>query len=139
MKSHTTAGPHWSFWLIGYLALLWNAGSVINVSMQMNARSVAAMPEYMRAVVDTRPVWATAGFVLAAVAGALGSVLLLLRQSAAVPMFVASLIGVGVQAIPSAGMAGASAPVWIGHLTSMTVAIVLIWYSRLAKRKSWVG
>ena len=55
---------HWSFWLIGVLGLLWNVGGSANFLMQMNPEMVAEMPATHRAMIDSRPIWATAGFAL---------------------------------------------------------------------------
>ncbi|MCH7569152.1 MAG: hypothetical protein IH919_01085, partial [Deltaproteobacteria bacterium] len=94
MNDETVGGVRWSFWAIGAVALIWNVMGVINFFVQMNADTLAAMPESHRAIVEGRPAWATGGFAIAVFGGALGCLLLLLRKSAAYYLFIASLLGV---------------------------------------------
>ena len=49
MNHQTPTRVHWSFWIIGTVALVWNVMGVVNFFMQMNADAVAAMPETHRA------------------------------------------------------------------------------------------
>ena len=84
----------WSFWVIGAFALIWNALGVVNYLMQMNADTLAAMPSAQRAIVDSRPEWATGAFALAVFGGALAALLLLLRKAVASSVFIAALLGV---------------------------------------------
>ncbi|MDC0936739.1 hypothetical protein OAS39_10670 [Pirellulales bacterium] len=104
----------------------------------MNANSVAEMPESFRAVIESRPAWATAAFAFAVFGGAIGAVLLLLRKSAATYLFIASLLGVIVQVFPFLGMADVQLGIWVGSLMSLAVAAFLVWYSKFAKTKGWV-
>jgi len=59
MNGKTVGDVHWSFWVIGVVALIWNVMGVMNFFVQMNADMVAAMPETHRAIIDSRPMWAT--------------------------------------------------------------------------------
>ena len=116
---------------------------VINFFGQMSADALAAMPEAKRAIVEGRPAWATAAFALAVFGGALGSLLLLLRKSAAYYLFIVSLLGMIVQAIPYLGMAGSVdfGPFEISMfiLMPLVVSAFLIWYSKHAERKGWLA
>ena len=94
MNDKTVGDVHWSYWLIGVVALLFNAGGTINFFAQMNADAVAQMPEEFRAIIEGRPIWATGAFAIAVFGGAIGSVLLLMKKSAAYYLFIASLAGV---------------------------------------------
>ncbi|MGH7452809.1 MAG: hypothetical protein ACRENG_15785 [bacterium] len=141
MKDETVGGVHWSFWIIGAVALIWNVGGVINYFMQMNADALAAMTEAQRAIIEGRPAWATGAFAIAVFGGALGGLLLLLRKSAAYYLFIASLLGVIVQNLGTAGSA-------IDHglfvlsmyiLMPLVVAAFLIWYSKQAESKGWIS
>ncbi len=144
MNKETVRGVHWSFWAIGAVALIWNVMGVINFFVQMNADTLAAMPESQRAIIEGRPAWATGAFAIAVFGGALGCLLLLLRQSVADYLFIASLLGVIVQMIPYLGMAGSTInygafeiPMII--LMPLVVAAFLIWYSKQAKSKGWIS
>ena len=82
MSDKSGGGVHWSFWVIGAVALIWNVLGSINYIVQMNADSLSAYRELERAIIEGRPAWATGAFAIAVFGGALGSVLLLLRKSA---------------------------------------------------------
>lgn len=144
MNKEPVRGVHWSFWAIGAVALIWNVMGVINFFVQMNADTLAAMPESQRAIIEGRPAWATGAFAIAVFGGTLGCLLLLLRQSVADYLFIASLLGVIVQMIPYLGMAGSTInygafeiPMII--LMPLVVAAFLIWYSKQAKSKGWIS
>ena len=79
MNDKTVSGVHWSFWIIGFVALIWNVMGSINYFIQMDADVVATFPETHRAIIEGRPVWATAGFAIAVFGGSLGCLLLLFR------------------------------------------------------------
>lgn len=116
--SHRDSTVHWSFWVIGTAALIWNVLGAINFVAQMNAEVVAAMPESHRAIIAARPLWATAAFAVAVFGGAPGCLLLLLKKSAAFYLFIASLLGV---------------------ITVMNPNLDLIWYARRVQAKGWVS
>ena len=137
-KNRNVGGVHWSFWVIGAVTLIYNVAGVINFFTQMNADTVAAMPEPYRAIIEDRPAWATGAFAVAVFGGALGCLLLLLRKSAAYYVFIASLLGVIVTNIHTFGIAG-STEIWVGSLMSLAVAAFLIWYSKQAESKGWIS
>ncbi|MCH7834473.1 MAG: hypothetical protein IH911_05290 [Proteobacteria bacterium] len=140
MNDEAVGRVHWSFWAIGAVALIWNAMGVMNFFMQMNADTLASFPESQRAIIEGRPTWATAGFAIAVFGGALGCLLLLLRKSAAFYLFVASLLGVIVTVTHTIGVASSTidfSPFEI--LMALVVAAFLIWYSKQAGNKGWIG
>ena len=137
MNNENIGGVHWSFLAIGAVALVLNVMGCINLFMQMNPDALADYPEAARSLVEGRPGWATGAFAIAVFGGALGSLLLLLRKSAAYYVFVASLLGVMVTNIHTFGMAG-STEIWVGSLMSLVVAAFLIWYSKQAASKGWI-
>lgn len=139
-----TVGVHWSFWVIGAVALIWNVMGAMNFFMQMNADALASLPESHRAIIQGRPAWATGAFAIAVFGGALGCLLLLLRKSAAYYLFIASLLGVIVQLVHTLGITGSTtgfSPVEIVMIILMplVVAAFLIWYSKQAERKGWIS
>ncbi len=139
MNDGSVGGVHWSFWAIGAVALIFNGLGCMNFLSQMNAETVAAMPESSRAIVEARPAWATGAFAIAVFGGALGGLLLLVRRSAAYYVFIASLLGaVGAQ-IPFLGMADFPFEAMIGGLMQLVVGAFLIWYSKRAERKGWIS
>lgn len=137
-----TGSVHWSFWAIGAIALIWNLLGVMNYLGQMNADTLAALPENHRALIETRPAWATGAFAIAVFGGVLGSLLLLLKRSIAVYLFIVSLLGVIIQLIPSVQLAASAvkfslAEVVLAFLMPPIVASFLLWYSKFAARKNW--
>jgi len=144
MNNKNVTGAHWSLWVIGVVTLIWNVMGVINFFMQMNTDALAAMPETHRAIIDTRPTWATGGFAIAVFAGALGCLLLLLRKSAAYYLFIASLFGVIVTMIHTLGIAGSAIDfspfeIIMMILMPVVVAVFLIWYTKWTENKGWIN
>lgn len=140
MNDKTTTGVHWSFWVIGAFALLWNIGGSINYFMQMDPEMVSAYRESERAIIIDRPVWATSGFAIGVFGGALASLLLLLRRSTAFYLFLASLLGVVVTMIHTVSVdydfSVGEMVVFI--LLPLLVAGFLVWYAKYAERKGWL-
>ena len=140
MNDKTVSGVHWSFRVIGAIGLVFNLMGCMNFISQMNADMVASMPEAYRAMVESRPAWATGAFAIAVFGGALGCLLLLLRKSAAYYLFIASLLGAIVATAqfhggPESGPLGAL----IGGLMQLVVGVFLIWYSKRAESKRWIS
>src|SRR6266850_5294576 len=143
MIDETVGGIHCSFWTIGAVALIWNVMGVINLFVQMHPDALASYPDSHRAIIEGRPAWATGAFAVAVFGGALGCLLLLLRKSAALYVFIASLLGVIVQMIPHLGVVGSKleGPFEIVMMLLMppVVAAFLIWYSKQARTKGWIS
>ena len=110
-------------------------------SGQMNADVVAAYPESHRAIIEGRPAWATGGFAIAVFGGAFGCLLLLLKKSAALYLFIASLLGVIVTMVHTVGVAGSFGVFEVSMMILMplVVAAFLIWYAKQAEGKGWIG
>ena len=133
-----------SFWIIGSVALVWNLIGVVRYVMQLRLTEdvLTALPEAERALYTNIPTWAISAFAVAVIAGAIGSVLLLMRSVWAVPVFLISLLGVLVQmyhafvianAIDVLGPGSALVPTLI-----VGIGVGLIWYARSAKEKGWL-
>jgi len=138
MNDETRGRVHWSFWIVGVAAFIWNALGGMNYILQMIPNMLANYPEAARLLVESRPAWATGAFAIAVFGGAFGCVLLLLRKFTSFYVFVVSLIGVVATNIHTLGVTG-SVEIWVGSLMSLAVAAFLIWYSRMAKRYSWIS
>jgi len=141
-NDQVTVRVHWSFWVIGVIALIWNIGGVANFIVQvMNTDMLNSYRESERAIIEGRPMWATVAFAVAVFGGALGCLLLLLRKSVAFYVFVTSLLGVIVTMAHSLGLGiefGLAEIVGI-ILMPVILAVFLIWYSKYADRKGWVS
>jgi hypothetical protein len=144
MNDQTARRIHWSFWLLSLFALLWNVGGAVNYLMQTNPEYVANLPESHRAIIEGRPAWATGGFAIGVFGGALGCILLLLRKSTSLYVFIASLIGIIVTMIHTVKVASlkiefSPGEILVMILLPLIVAAALVWYSRLAMSKHWIN
>jgi len=92
-----TAAP-WHIWVVGVLAILWNAGGAFDYVMTQtrNAGYTAAFSDEQWVFFDTMPIWAEAAWAIAIWASVVGSVLILLRSQYAAPVFLASLIAMAI-------------------------------------------
>jgi len=126
--------PHFSFWIIAAAGLFWNLMGCLNFIVQSNPDSVAQMPEVYQVIIAGRPAWATAAFAVAVFGGAVGCILLLLRNCAALPVFVLSLAGVVLTGVFTLKV--------IGVVPSTTLAVLaggaLLWYASIARRSGWL-
>ena len=140
MNDKTDGGVHWSFWAIGAVALIWNIAGSVNFVAQLNADQVATMPEAYRAIIENRPAWATVAFAIAVFGGTLGCLLLLIRKSASLYVFIASLLGVIATTAHALSMPNSTidyTPVLIGTAMSLMVAAFLTWYSKWTGGRGW--
>ncbi len=141
MNDETVGDVHWSFWIVGAVALIWNVLGVINFFAQMNPDVLAAYRESERAIIEGRPAWATGAFAIAVFGGALGCLLLLFRKSAAYYLFIVSLLGAIVTMTHTLGVGidfGFGEILGI-ILMPLVVAAFLIWYSKQADSKGWIS
>jgi len=141
MNGKADGGVHWSFWLIGAVALIWNVMGAANFFVQMNPEMLEAYRESERAVIQSRPAWATGAFAIAVFGGVLGSLLLLLRKSVAIYVFVASLVGVIVTMVHtlSAGINFGPGEILGIIVMPIVVAVFWIWYSKYTASKGWIN
>jgi hypothetical protein len=144
MSEESVGNPPRSFWLISIVALLWNLLGVMAYLMQVtiSEEALAAMPEAERMLYENIPAWAMAAFAIAVFAGALGSLLLLLRKGVAVPVFVLSLAAIVVQMFHNLFIADTvevmGTPAVAFPLIVIVIAVFLAWYSQTARRKGWL-
>jgi hypothetical protein len=94
MKPETRAP--WHLWVVGVAALLWNAVGALDYVMTQtrNAEYMAGFTPEQLAFFYGLPAWTVAAWAIGVWGGVLGSLLLLLRKSLAVWVFLASLVGV---------------------------------------------
>ncbi len=134
-----------SFWIIAAVALAWNLIGVAAFVAQVTTTEDALMqlPEAERMLYENVPVWANGVFAVAVFGGVLGSLLLLLRKSWAVPVFIASLASIFVlyyywffvaRSIEVYGPRGLIMPAMV-----TVIGVLLLWYSRYASAKAWIS
>lgn len=94
MKTETP----WHVWVVGVLALLWNAGGAFDYVMTQtkNAGYTASFSDAQWAFFDTMPLWAEAAWTVAIWTSVIGSALILFRSKYAEPVFLASLIAMTI-------------------------------------------
>ncbi len=133
----TTKPPIW-FWIISVLALIWNAMGVNQYLQQ--AYDTEAFKSMVSAeeleMISQLPTWYTGVFAIAVFAGALGCILLLLRKKIAYLVLLLSLITVLIQMgyiTFSMDMANIMTPFIVA------VAVLLVLFSKHAKKKSWIN
>lgn len=135
--------PMW-FVVLAVLALLWNLLGCLAIGMDMSLspEDVAGLPAEQQAL-HARPVWGIAASALAVLAGALGSLGLLLKKRWALPVLVASLIGIVVQDVDLFARGGAytlAGPVVAGMQGFvLAVGIALVWLARKARARRWLS
>lgn len=141
MTNDNRSKPHWSFWLIGAIAMVWNGGGVANYFVQMDPDMLEAYRASERAIIDGRPAWATAGFAVAVFGGALGSLLLLLRKSVSRYFFIASIAGVVVTMMHalSSGIQFSGGELAGIIVMPLVVAGFLAWYAHFANSRDWLA
>lgn len=85
--------------LISILAVVWNLLGVSAYLMHayMTDEAIALLPENEQALYTNIPAWYTAAFAIAVFAGALGSILLLIKKKLATPILILSLIAIFIQ------------------------------------------
>lgn len=138
--NETHIKPHWSFWLISSFLLVWNVLGCVNFFVQMNPDIVSSYREVEQAIIQGRPLWATAGFALGVFAGALGCILLLLKMPISFYLFCASLFGVSIAIAHSLAVDvsfGAGKIIGI-VIIPIAISVFLIWYSQYSQKKGWL-
>lgn len=139
------APPH--LWIVGALALLWNAFGAYDYLMtrMRNTEYLASMmpsvdPQATLAWVDAFPVWAQFGWGLGVWGGLVGAMLLLLRSRWAVwafgLSFFGAVLGLGYQIGAAPPLAGAEGPAFeLVPYAIILIAAALLLYSRAMLRK----
>ncbi len=136
--------PKW-FAVIAWIAFVWNLMGVMAFvsQMMMTAEAIAQMPENEQILYQNVPIWATLAFAFAVIGGALGSLLMALKKSLAVPVLILSLIGVLVQMyhvffiINSVAVYGPGSAVMPGMV--IIISILLVFFANKAKSSGWLS
>lgn len=143
MTNESVKPPVW-FWIVSAIALIWNGIGVNKYLMQayMSAEDMAALPEAEQALYVDLPAWATAAFAIAVFAGALGSLLLLLRKKLAHIILLVSLVGIIVDAIYNIFISNAldvyGSGAMILPILILAVGVALIRLAKKATANGWL-
>ena len=140
----TNAVPRW--WLpITILALLWNLVGCMAYLMdvRMTPEQIAALTPAQQELLNGRPAWAVAASAIAVWGGALGSLGLILRKRWALPVLIASLLGVLGQDFAMFVLADVTAVYGIVPLVLqcvvLLIAIGLILLARRGIARGWIA
>jgi hypothetical protein len=140
----TTNKPNIGFWIISATALIWNLMGVNQYIQQAYVTdSFKAMynEEQLKMIADS-PTWATAAFAIAVFAGAIGSLLLLLRKYLAKSILILSLVGIIVQMFYNFFIIDSMAVYGPGAVAMPIILIIfasfLIWFADFANKKGWL-
>ncbi len=136
--------PRW-FWVVAWIALLWNLLGVFAYLGQalMPAEALAQLPADQQQLMQNTPAWATAAFAVAVWGGAIASILLLLKKKMAKMVFIVSFVGIIIQLIHSLFMSNSIEVYGPGGMVMPIMVfgfgIFLIWLSDKATKESWIG
>ena len=144
MNTANISPRRWTFWVIAFIALVWNliGLAMFVVQVRLTPEMVAAMPAAQQQVHAATPAWINIAFGVAVVFGVLGSLALLLRKHLAPALFLVSLLAIVVQMVgayavtpawQAYGPAGLAMPVML-----VVIALYLAWYARNAVAKGWI-
>ena len=144
-ETNSASAPVW-FWIIGALAIAWNAMGVMSyvTTVGMSPETLAAMAEAERALFENTPTVINAAFAIAVFAGLGGSVLLLLRKKLAHLVFLVSFAAIIAQFTYWLLMTNSIEVYGFAHAVTMPalvtiIGVFLIWFSKIAKGKGWLG
>lgn len=135
--------PKW-FVATAVVALLWNLLGCFAffADLRLTPEDIARMPEAQQALYNSRPDWAVASTAVAVFGGVLGCIGLLLRKRWALPVFVASFLGILVQDFglfvlaDGLRIAGPTAAVLQGIVLLVGLGLILL--SRRGVERGWL-
>ena len=139
-----TTAPRW-FLPVAILALLWNAlGCMAYLAdVTITPADLARMNPEQQALYAARPAWAISATAFAVWGGAAGCIGLIVRKRWALPLLVASLLGVIVQDVAlfvlARGIATPSPAVYGLQGLVLAVAIALVWLARRSTARGWIA
>lgn len=142
--SRDAARPTW-FTIAAIAALLWNLLGVAMFAMHftMSPEALAALPAEQQSLYAAMPDWTWAAYGVAVIAGALGSLMLVLRRRVAIWLLLVSLVAVVAQFAWQAFLSEAMAllgPVEALGLPLFIVAVAALvyWFARRADARGWL-
>ncbi len=142
--SRNIQAPKW-FLIIASVAVVWNVLGIFAYfsTVLMSAEEFAKMPQAMQDLQKATPIWATIAFAIAVFMGTIGSLLLVIKKSLALPILVLSLLAVIVQMYNFIflmnGIAIITQPERIMTILVIVVAFLLVFLAKHAKTKAWIS
>jgi hypothetical protein len=141
---NTSVKPPVWFWVVSFIALLWNLFGVMNYLNQAfnQVALLEAMNQAQREAFEGIPAWATAAFAIAVFSGTLASIGLLVRKKWARPLFIVSLVAAVAQfihwlfisnAVEAFGPSTYGMPIVV-----VLIGIYLIFFAKKGIEKGWL-
>ena len=141
---HDTPRPAW-YMIAAIAALLWNLLGIAMFALQytLSPEALAQLPAEQQSLYAAFPAWTWIAYGVAVFAGALGSLMLVLRRRAATWLLLLSLLGVIAQFTWQAFLGEAVALLGAAHalglpLFILAVAALLYWFARHAAARGWL-
>jgi hypothetical protein len=134
-------------WIVGVLGLAWNGFGAYDYYKTKTGgdayMAAVGMPPEQIVYMHAMPVWMTAVWAIGVWGAVLGTVLLLLRNKLAVPVFLASLIGFLVSLVYGYLVApmpqGNSAGMLAMQGIILAGCLFFLWYATMARRNGWLS
>lgn len=133
--------PPTSFWIIGFLALLWNVIEIYISSYEISfLQENSTVEEFM--VMESLPYWYIILFLIALISEVIGSFMLLIRQKIATFLYALSLIALlflELYWLLAFDIKNTSIFIsFIFPIFVISIAIFLYLYSKRAAKKGWI-
>jgi hypothetical protein len=143
-ETGTSASPRlrWHFWVIGIVALLWNAFGALDYVMTQTRNEAymsAFTPEQLEYFYSF-PAWAVASWATAVWASVIGCVLLLMRMRLAVWLFAVALVAMAITTLynfvlsDGLEMMGGAFEI-IFSIAIVVISVALLLYAQLLTRR----
>lgn len=138
MNFTSTKKPPVYFWIVGIIALFWNAFGAYNYLMQafMTTEQSTQLSKAEHNLYDDLPMWYISVFAIAVFAGLLAAISWLLRKKWAYSLFIISFLAVGIQqfyVLTEINPRDIFLP-----LISIVLALFLVWFSKRAIAREWL-
>jgi hypothetical protein len=141
-----TNKPGIAFWIIGIIALLWNAMGVYNYLIQayQTEAYTSSVNEAQLALMENMPSWNTALFAIAVFSGLIGTILMLMRKKSAVSLFILSFVTATVNQLywlfgTNAVEVFSESMPYLMPILVIVFCLFLVWYSRDQKAKGVIS
>jgi len=134
--------PGIAFWVIGVIALLWNAMGVYNYLIQayQTETFTSSLNETQLALMDSMPTWNTALFAIAIFSGLIGAIFFLMKRKISVTLFLISFVTATIMQLywlfgTNAIEVFSESMPYAMPIIVIVFCVFLVWYSRDQKAK----
>lgn len=138
MTNETSNKPALYFWIAGIIAFIWYAFGIYAYVMQafFSQDQLRDLANESEIIYDNLPLWYLSAFAIAVFTGFIGSICLLARKRAAYILFIISFLAVGIQQFYI--LTEINPRDIFLSLSSLVIAVFLIWFSKRAITRKWL-